>query len=143
MSVATTNDKRGFIRNLVEYEWITKLWQELTFTRSPAPKERNLLFKIEAAASRGQLAVGIAEVWKAADKKNARLLVAERNYIFPEANKVSRKQVLPNIWPNEVTSLTEAVDNTVKKVLEHGGDVEFVENGALKRYKRMVMIHDE
>lgn len=41
---------------------------------------------------------------------------------------------------NTSISPQQVVDDTVSKVLEEGGDVEFVENGMLKNYRHLVMI---
>ena len=36
--------------------------------------------------------------------------------------------------------IKDAVDDIMEKVLQNGGDVEFVENGVLKDYERIALI---
>ena len=58
------------------------------------------------------------------------------------AQRGERKE---NIYPKEdVTSnslfIKDAVDDVIEKVLENGGDVEFVDEGLLKEYKHIALI---
>lgn len=70
-------------------------------------READLLLRLDAARGKGKLATGIKKVWQAAAEKKGRLLVAEKNY------------------------LCAAVDEVIEKVLENGGDVDFVADDAL------------
>lgn len=62
------------------------------------------------------------EVWNAVLQKKGKLLIAEKEVLFPVKEK------------------TDMVKYVIEKVMESGGDVEFVKNGLLEKYERMVMI---
>lgn len=105
-------------------------------------KEKNLLLQIEAAKSHGKLSEGITEAWIAAVTKKGKLLIAEKNILFTEKNGNKYNYAIQTVFSKNSSIHSEkVVDDTVSKVLEEGGDIEFVENGFLKNYKRMVMIH--
>jgi hypothetical protein len=104
-------------------------------------KERNLLLQIEAAKCRGQLAVGIHEVWNAANERKGKLLIAEKDILFPaNATKIENELVTKSFTQTATLQASDVVYETIEKVLEEGGSIEFVENGSLKNYQKMVMI---
>jgi hypothetical protein len=41
---------------------------------------------------------------------------------------------------NKFSYIKDAVDDVIEKVLEHGGDVEFVEQGTLKDYQHVALV---
>ena len=104
-------------------------------------KERNLLLQIEAAKSRGQLAVGINEVWNAANERRGKLLIAEKDILFPaNSSKMESETTFYGFLQTTTMPATDVVNETIEKVLQEGGAIEFVENGSLKNYQQMVMI---
>ncbi len=104
-------------------------------------KERNLLLQIEAAKCRGQLAVGIQEVWNAAVEKKGKLLIAEKDILFPaQEAKVNHPVMATGYTQNNTLQDADVVYETIEKVLEDGGKIEFVENGRLRDYQQVVMI---
>lgn len=104
-------------------------------------KERAYLLQIEQAMSEKKLESGIKEVWKAATHKNCRLLLVEKDFMYA-AHQGSE----PDSIDNEDFSLDnpfyikDAVDDIMEKVLVAGGDVEFVDNEALKEYGHITLI---
>ncbi len=104
-------------------------------------KEAELLHQLDAAMSAGKLAVGIEQVWKEAAHKNGRLLVVEKNFVFPAQHGDEKDLIYP--WDNRIQNdlfVKDAVDDVIEKVLSSGGDVEFVEPGVLKDYSRIALI---
>jgi Bacterial archaeo-eukaryotic release factor family 3 len=103
--------------------------------------QTDLLQQIEEALNHRKLAVGMDEVWKSASQKRARLLVVEKNFIFP-----ADKSSTPGIIYKREESVTgafyikDAVDDVIEKVLANGGDVEFVDEGVLEGYSKIVLI---
>ena len=97
--------------------------------------------QIEDAMDHKKLAVGIQEVWKAASQKRGRLLIVEKNYIYPaqlgsSLENISKKDdVVKNTF-----YIKDAVDDIIEKVLSSGGDVEFVDEGILKDYNKIALI---
>lgn len=95
-------------------------------------KQRTILKDIETARSDGRLVSGMKEVWQAVSHKNGRLLIVEKDFVYP-----ARKEDHPeNIHKNDLDSngpffVKDAVDEVMGKILENGGDVEFIDNGLL------------
>ena len=101
----------------------------------------DLLQQIDDAISNNKLAVGIRNVWKIASQKKGKLLVVEKNFIYP-ARQSSRPDI---IFGNDEVSnnafyIKDAVDDVIEKVLAAGGDVEFVDEGLLEAYNKIVLI---
>jgi len=100
------------------------------------------LFKqIDDAMSRKKLVYGIEEVWKSALEKKGRMLIVEKNFIFPADHSsnpemISKHQdVIKNSF-----YIKDAVDDIIEKVIACGGDVEFVDEGVLESYSKIAMI---
>lgn len=103
--------------------------------------QENLLKQVDDAMNQKRLAVGMESVWKAASLKKGRLLIVEKNFVFPAYQSGS-----PGIiFKQEESSrnafyIKDAVDDAIEKVLESGGDVEFVDEGMLDTYQHIVLI---
>ena len=108
-------------------------WQE--------SKERAFLQKLEQAMSENKLEYGIKQVWQTATQKNCRLLLVERDFMYP-AHQGSQPDSIykEDVSLNNPFYIKDAVDVVMEKVLAAGGDVEFVSNGALKDYGRIALI---
>ncbi len=104
-------------------------------------REQNLLQQIERAADEKKLTFGIGEIWAAASHKNGRLLIVEKDFMFP-AHEGPRPDAIyeEDLSLNHPFYIKDAVDDVMEKILEGGGDIEFVENGALKNYGRIALI---
>ncbi|MGE5106403.1 MAG: hypothetical protein ACM3H8_02585, partial [Sphingobacteriales bacterium] len=103
-------------------------------------KQDNILHQLDAAMSAGKLVTGIVKAWKKVTEKNSRLLVVEKNYIYP-AQHVTETEIIPHD-PSGINGLfiKDAVDDVIEKVLVNGGDVEFVDEGLLKDYNHIALI---
>jgi hypothetical protein len=90
-------------------------------------RQTHLLNRIRAAADERKLSAGIREALKASACKNSRLLLVEKGYS-------------ETTHGNNPFYIKDAVDDVMEKVLAGGGDVEFVEDGALKAYDHVALI---
>jgi len=103
-------------------------------------KQENLRLQMEKAADAGKLAIGIKDVWKQATQHHGHLLIVEKSFMYP-AQRGSNNDVryMPAGPYNKFSYIRDAVDDIIEKVLENGGDVEFVDDGMLTNYQRIVL----
>jgi len=106
--------KAYFLFLFINNEWAKSIKSEIKSANPAKIRERNLLFQIEVAKSHGKLSQGVWEVWNSALQKKGRVLIAEKEVLFPAKEK------------------TSIMDCVIEKVMAGGGNVEFVENGVLK-----------
>jgi hypothetical protein len=104
-------------------------------------KQKDLLNQLEEAAGKNKLAAGMREVWREAMNQKGRLLVVEKNYMYAAQHGGSEEVIYKTIEPyNKFSYIKDAVDDVMEKVLENGGDVEFVDEGVLKDYKHIALV---
>lgn len=103
--------------------------------------QTKVLKQLDEAMSHKKLAVGIKEVWKAAALKKGRLLVVEKNFVYP-AQQGAKPEIIFRKDENLKNAfyIKDAVDDIIEKVLASGGDVEFVDEGALRDYHKIALI---
>lgn len=109
-------------------------WQEL--------KVQRLKMQLEQALHAGKLAVGISEVWTAAQQKRGKILVVEAAYTYP-AYVDSQGAVLyaDTIPMNQHSRHTrDAVADAIAAVLAAGGQVELVGNDSLHDFVHVALI---
>jgi hypothetical protein len=144
MSVSTSTSKPAFFSSIINNSWVKSIWSDFSVVDPNKIKERNLLLQIEAAKSHGKLSEGVTEAWITALKRKGKLLIAEKGVLFPEKNGKNFENTLQmGFSKNAFISVEKVIDDTVSKVLEGGGEIEFVENGFLNNYKHMVMIQQD
>jgi len=104
-------------------------------------KQQNILQEIGKAVDYEKVSFGIEDVWEAATHKSCMLLVVEKDFVYPirAADKVD------TISPQDINAtnpfyIKDVVDNVIEKVLQNGGDVEFIDNDMLKDYGRIALI---
>ncbi len=104
-------------------------------------KQKDLLNQFEEAAGKKKLAVGMRDVWREAMRLKGRLLVVEKNYMYAAQRGSSEEVIYKVAEPyNRFSYIKDAVDDVIEKVLENGGDVEFVDEGVLKDYQHIALI---
>jgi hypothetical protein len=104
-------------------------------------KQHDLLNQLEEAAGSKKLAVGMKEVWREAMNKNGRLLVVEKDFMYPAEHGSSVDVIYKAVEPyNRFSYIKDAVDDVMEKVLENGGDVEFVDKDVLAPYDRVALV---
>lgn len=104
-------------------------------------KQQDILYKLENAAGERRLALGMHDVWKGAMHKKGKLLVVEKNFIYP-ARFSENKEDIYAVEDLEIQEafIKDAVDDVIEKVFENGGDVEFVDAGILNYYNKIALI---
>ena len=89
----------------------------------------------------GKLVYGMKGVWEAATHKNCHLLIVEKDFMYPAHQGAHPDQIYKeDLTLNNPFYIKDAVDDVMEKVLEAGGDVEFVDNGVLKDYNHIALI---
>jgi hypothetical protein len=104
-------------------------------------QQKDLLNQMEEAAGKNKLAVGMRDVWREAMRKKGRLLLVEKNYTYAAERGSTDEIIYKAIEPyNRFSYIRDAVDDVIEKVLENGGDVEFVETGLLEDHHHIVLL---
>ncbi len=104
-------------------------------------KQKDLLNQLEEAAGKNKLSAGMREVWSEAMSQKGRLLVVEKNYMYAAERSSKEEVIYKAIEPyNKFSYIKDAVDDVMEKVLENGGDVEFVDEGVLKGYHHIALV---
>lgn len=104
-------------------------------------KMTDLRHQIEKAADSGKLAIGIRDVWKQASQHRGRLLIVEKNFMCPAQQGGNEGVIYMPAEPyNKFSYIKDAVDDVIEKVLEDGGDVEFVDDGFLNKYQHISLV---
>lgn len=104
-------------------------------------KQKDLLNQLEDAYSKNKLATGMREVWREATNSQGRLLVVEKNYMYAATQGSQEGQITPATHPlNQYSYIKDAVDQVIEKVLENGGDVEFVDPDELINYGHIALV---
>lgn len=104
-------------------------------------KQKDLLNQLEDAAGKKKLAVGMKEVWREAMQNKGRLLVVEKNFMYPAEHGNNGDEIRQLMPPyNKYSYIKDAVDDVIEKVLENGGDVEFTDEGTLEDYEHISLV---
>ncbi|MEO8860712.1 MAG: hypothetical protein ABI358_04775, partial [Ginsengibacter sp.] len=106
-------------------------------------KLQHLLKQVEKAKIQNKLATGIREVLEAAIQNKGKLLILEKNFKDNLVKTENYKSFFkPDFTSNNSFFIKDEVDQILEQVFESGGDVEFVEEGALKNFNRIVLIEN-
>jgi peptide subunit release factor 1 (eRF1) len=104
-------------------------------------KQKDLLNQLEEAAGKKKLVIGMKEVWHEAMNHKGRLLVVQKNYMYPAEHGSSEDVIDKATEPySKFSYIKDAVDDVMEKVLENGGDVEFVDEDLLKDYDHIALM---
>lgn len=103
--------------------------------------EKKFLNKLLLAASNHKLVTGIKDVYKTAKHHGGKILLVEEGYNYPEKYLDSNEIIFKaTSSTGKFSYLKDAVDEIIEKVLEEDGEVEFVEEGILKKYDKIALI---
>jgi hypothetical protein len=102
-----------------------------------AAKQTELVDGLREARGRDRAAFGLHEVTDAASAGRGHLLAVERGFTFP---KEWVDGLAPGEGPDDQPDFDDIVDDVVETVLLAGGDVEFVDDGALSACGRIAML---
>lgn len=104
-------------------------------------KQKEILNRLDAAQNKHMLAVGIHAAWREALNHKGSLLVVEKNYMYAAQHGSNGDSIYPTVEKyNHFSYIKDAVDDVIEKVLENGGDVEFVQQGLLDSYDHIALI---
>ena len=67
-------------------------------------------------------------------------MVVEKDYVYAARLGGGADIIIPDDGLNNAFYIKDAVDDVMQKVLENGGDVEFVDNGVLQNYGQVALI---
>jgi hypothetical protein len=97
--------------------------------------------QLSEAAGKQKLTTGIKAVWQEASAHKGKLLIVEKNFIYPAEQSTGSSQLssTTRYYPPSCCT-TNLVDDIIEKILESGGDVEFVEDGYLEDCDRIALI---
>lgn len=104
-------------------------------------KQKDLLSQLAHAKAMNRLTLGIQKIWKDATARKGRLLIVEKNYMCPD-HQSDRADVIYPVRDGMQTEsfIKDAVDDILERMLQSGGDVEFVDDGVLGAYQRIALI---
>ncbi len=129
----------GYIQGNYEGKSIVELRKILQPALEWYDKARQTLLmrRMDEAAGHKKLTGGIHAVWKEAMNNNGKLLLVEKNYMY-----AAQKSDSTTLRPEEgnFSTIRDAVDDLIEKVLETGGDVEFTDTGSLEKYDHIALI---
>jgi hypothetical protein len=104
-------------------------------------KQQSLLKKLHTERMEHKAVFGVKHVWKASKLNKSGLLLLERNFTYEgELNADFAIQYYADLILNNAFYIKDAVDEIVEKVLENGGDIEFVDDDALVGYGRIALL---
>jgi Bacterial archaeo-eukaryotic release factor family 3 len=104
-------------------------------------QEQLILREIDKAQDENKLVTGLKEVWSVATHRNGKLLIIERDYTCSASLAGDRDKIqIEDENTNKAFYIKDAVDDIIEKILENGGDVEFVDNDVLKATGHIALI---
>jgi len=103
-------------------------------------QRHKILMELAMATDYEKVAYGINDVSKVATYRDCKLLVVEKDFVYP-AHWVDATYKTESIL-NKPFYIKDAVSEIIEKVLQNGGDAEFVENDILKDYGRIALIRN-
>jgi hypothetical protein len=126
----------GNFDDATETELITAVEPQLQNWR--AIKQKHLINSLKIAQDDLKLVTGIHDVWMHANRLHKQLLVVERDFYCPAFVTANGKTIFINSNDQKEVITKDAVDDVIEKVLQNGGDVEFVDD--LRDYNRIALI---
>lgn len=130
----------GFIQGSFDDATETELRKllELQLKNWKLVKGKYLRTQIKMAQNNLQLAAGIHDVWMQASRRHKQLLIVEKDFYCPAFVTANGETIFRNNNKQNEVIANDAVDDIMEKVLQHGGDVEFVDD--LKEYNRIALV---
>jgi hypothetical protein len=95
---------------------------------------------LERSVGAGRSASGIEQVWRAAREGRGDRLLVEKDYVQPARVADDGLSIQVGEGPGGPGSMDDAVDEIVETVYSMGGEVHFVEPGALEGHQRIALI---
>jgi hypothetical protein len=104
-------------------------------------KEKRLLSQLAAASGNQLLATGLNNVWREARNRGGHLLIFEKDYPYQVENQNANNVIEQAMKPYKGFScIKDQLDEAIDRVLENGGDVEFVDKDVLKAFDHVALL---
>lgn len=106
-------------------------------------KEKYLVGRLKETANRNKLVYGIEQVWQEVISNRGGQLLLEKGYPYEidQWDSQIEDHELTGLY-NKFSCIKNPIDKMIARVLESGGDVEFVNNGLLKNYHQIAFLKD-
>lgn len=114
------------------------IWPEVK--KGFAEKREQVMKQLDEAIGFKKAALGIDEVWKAANEGRGEILLVETNYQYPAKIDELGMQLIPVEPDNGPEIMDDAIDEVIEKVLNMGGKVYFTDSGKLNEYGSIALI---
>ena len=102
-------------------------------------KQQKCMQEVAKAMNDYKLSFGIQNVWLTANHKNCRLLVVEKDFVYPAYfSKNNDEYNQYKAGTGTPFYIKDLVDEVIEKVVKNGGDVEFVDE--LKNYDHIALL---
>lgn len=121
------------------HELAAKSWQ--CMQQHMTDEENRLVNSLNELFGRELVSIGLPDVWRNARLGKGNLLVVEKDLAQPAFVARDGYQLWLSAPAEEHELVSDAVDDLVEMVLSMDGRVHFVENGKLKEFNGVAMIH--
>lgn len=105
-----------------------------------ARQKAGVIDDLAAAVGAQKAASGIGEAWRMAQEGRGLRLIVEESFVYPARLDETGLQLTPAEDPTAPDVIDDAVDELIELVIEKGGDVTIVEDGALATHQRLGLI---
>ncbi|MGN6193861.1 MAG: baeRF3 domain-containing protein [Ginsengibacter sp.] len=103
-----------------------------------AIKEKHILNLLKIEEDKRRLIKGINDVWMHTSRNSKQFLVVEKGFCCTAFTTENGEIIFSDCLPKHKPVLRDAVDIIIEKVLEGGGDIEFVDD--LKEFSKIALI---
>ena len=102
-------------------------------------QQASALQELDEAMGAQKVVSEIAEVWRLAQDGRGKLLLVEKTYHVPAiVTEAGNLELVEQVGGTDV--MDDAVDEIIEAVLAKGGDIVFVENGALSEHHHIALL---
>lgn len=109
------------------------------FESGATVRRTQALVQLDSAVGVNRHASGIDQVWRAAVGGKCKTLLVEKEFKYPADLSPEGEQLLPYTGIG-AAALDDAVDETIERVMETGGEVYFYETGDLDVHQRIAAV---
>jgi hypothetical protein len=105
-----------------------------------AKQRQEVIKALDAAISAGKYASGIDMAWRLAQEGRGAALLVEEGFRYPARLDSTGEHLTPTNELRGPETFDDAVDELIETVLRKGGQVNFVDDGALQAHQGVAMI---